>query len=193
MASANQPADMAPGTVISANALGGHWRLFLIEGIVLAVLGAIAIVLPQVASLTIALFLGWLLLIGGGIGFATTLMARSAPAFWWALASAGASIVAGAVLVAWPIGGIVYLTFILATFLVADGFIMIMFGVEHRRQLSQRWGWLVLNGLLDLLFATIVVVALPGSAGWALGLVVGFDMLLGGSSLIAMALKARPN
>ncbi len=72
-------------------------------------------------------------------------------------------------LVAWPIGGIVYLMVVLATFLVADGFIMTMFGVEHRRQLSQQWGWLVLNGLLDLLFATIVVVALPGSAGWELG------------------------
>jgi len=69
---------------------------------------------------------------------------------------------------------------------------MIMYGFDHRRQLSQRWGWLVVNGVLDLLLAAIIFVALPGSAVWALGLLIGIDMLFGGSSLIAVAIKARP-
>jgi uncharacterized membrane protein HdeD (DUF308 family) len=69
---------------------------------------------------------------------------------------------------------------------------MIMYGLEHRQQLSQRWGWLVVNGVLDLLLAAIIIVALPGSAVWALGLLIGIDMLFGGSSLIAIAMKARP-
>ena len=49
----------------------------------------------------------------------------------------------------------------------------------------------MVNGMLDLLLATIIIVALPGSAVWALGLLIGIDMLFGGSSLIAIAMKAR--
>ncbi len=187
-----QTSDVEVGLLPSAGGLRAHWQLFLIEGIVLMVLGAVAIVLPLVASLAIALLLGWLFLIGGGMGLATTMMARSAAGFWWALASAIASIAVGAVLIGWPIGSVISLTFVLTAFLVADGFIMIMFGIEHRRQLSQRWGWFVVNGVLDLLLAGIILAALPASAVWALGLLVGIDMLFGGYSLVASALAARP-
>ncbi len=156
------------------------------------VLGAAAIVLPQIASLAAAIVLGWLLLIGGGIGLATTIMARSVPGFWWALASSVVSLVAGALLIGWPISRVISLTFVLAAFLVADGLIMIMYGIDHGRQESKRWGWLVVNGMLDLLLAAIIIVALPSSAVWALGLLIGIDMLFGGSSLVAIAVKARP-
>jgi uncharacterized membrane protein HdeD (DUF308 family) len=192
MVDAKQSTNEGSGALVIASALGDHWRLFLIEGLILMILGAAAIVLPQVASLAVETILGWLLLIGGGIGLATTIMARSAPGFWWALASSIASIVAGALLIGWPIRGVVSLTFILTAFLVVDGLFMIMYGLEHRQQLSQRWGWLVVNGVLDLLLAAIIIVALPGSAVWALGLLIGIDMLFGGSSLIAIAMKARP-
>jgi uncharacterized membrane protein HdeD (DUF308 family) len=181
------------GSEVVARAIGGHWKLFLIEGIVLVILGAAAIVLPQIASLAVAIMLGWLFLIGGGIGLATTVMARMAPGFWWALASSVVSIAVGALLLGWPIHAVVSLTFLLTVFLIADGLFMIMYGIEHRRQLSQRWGWLTANGVLDLVLAAIIIVALPGSALWVLGLVIGIDLLFGGSSLIAIALKARPS
>ena len=192
MADANQTSNMKIGGLAAMGALGDYWKLFLIEGIILMVLGAAAIILPQIASLAAAIVLGWLLLIGGGIGLATTIMARSAPGFWWALASSIVSLAAGALLIGWPVRGVFSLTLILAAFLFADGLIMIMYGIDHRRQLSQRWGWLTVNGMLDLLLATIIIVALPGSAVWALGLLIGIDMLFGGSSLIAIAMKARP-
>ena len=190
MTNADRSMDASGGAL--ASALGNHWKLFLFEGIILMILGAAAIILPQIASLAVAMVLGWLLLIGGGIGLVTTIMARSAPGFWWALASSIIGLVAGALLIGWPIRGVISLTLVLAAFLAADGLIMIMYGFDHRRQLSQRWGWLVVNGVLDLLLAAIIFVALPGSAVWALGLLIGIDMLFGGSSLIAVAIKARP-
>ena len=192
MADANQSTNAESANLAVASALGDHWRLFLAEGIILMILGAAAIVLPQVASLAVETILGWLFLIGGGIGLATTVMARNAPGFWWALASSIASIVAGALLIGWPIRGVISLTFILTAFLVADGLFMIMYGIEHRQQLSQRWAWFIVNGVLDLLLAAIIIVALPGSAVWALGLLIGIDMLFGGYSLVAIAVKARP-
>lgn len=177
--------------LVTTSALNRHWRLFLVEGVVLVVLGATAVALPKFSSQALELFLGWLLLTAGGIGLATTLLIRNAPGYLWALASAVASIAAGAVLIVWPISSTISLTFFLAAFLVADGFLMIMFGIEHRRELSRRWGWLLVNGMLDLLLAIVIAIALPSSAVWALGLVVGIDMLFGGASLIAIALTAR--
>ena len=174
-----------------ASALHDHWRLFLVEGFVLIVLGSAAIVVPPIASFAVAIFLGWLFLVGGIVGLVVSITGRQAPGFWWALVSAVVTIVAGGVLVAWPIGGVISLTFVLTVYLIADGMLTILFAFDHRRQLSQRWYWLLVNGILDLLLAGIIVWALPGSAIWALGLIVGIDLVFGGYSLVTMALAAR--
>jgi uncharacterized membrane protein HdeD (DUF308 family) len=188
--------NASSGSGIGGSAAGGnlapHWRLFVIEGAILTFLGAAAIVVPQVATLAVEILLGWIFLIGGIIGLATTAIARQAPGFWWALASSVVSIVAGAFLLRSPIGGAISLTLILTCFLVADGIIMVLFGMEHRRQLSRQWGWFVANGVLDLILAAIIIVALPGSVVWVLGLLIGIDLLFGGSSLIAIGFAYRP-
>jgi uncharacterized membrane protein HdeD (DUF308 family) len=101
------------------------------------------------------------------------------------------TIVAGLALVGWPVAGAFSLTLVLTAFLIADGTLTILFGVDHRRRLSQRWGWILANGILDLILAGIIIWALPASFIWALGLIVGIDLVFGGWSLIAMALVAR--
>jgi uncharacterized membrane protein HdeD (DUF308 family) len=50
---------------------------------------------------------------------------------------------------------------------------------------------MMVNGVLDLVLAAVILSGLPGSLAWALGLLLGVDLLFGGTSLIAMALKAR--
>ena len=71
-----------------AQSVREHWVLFLIEGIVLVVLGILAIVVPPLATIAFTLFLGWLFLISGIVGLFTTFWARQAPGFWWSLFSA---------------------------------------------------------------------------------------------------------
>ena len=66
-----------------------------------------------------------------------------------------------------------------------------MYALEHRRELSERWSWLLIAGIMDLLIAFVIVAGLPGSALWAVGLLVGINLLFGGVSLIGMALAAR--
>jgi uncharacterized membrane protein HdeD (DUF308 family) len=168
-----------------------HWRLYLVEGLVLIVLGIGAVLIPVVASLAAAIALGAMFLIGGVVGFVATLMGRHAPGFWWSLLSAIVTIVAGVLLLGWPVGGAISITLVLAAYLVVDGIVSMLFAVEHRRQLSQRWGWLLVNGILDLVLAAILVWFLPGAALWGLGLIIGIDFIFGGSSLIALALAAR--
>ena len=187
MADAHHPG----ASVIWPEAIREHWKLFLVEGFVLVGLGVGAILVPVFASLAVAIFLGWLFLIGGAVGAATTFMHRHAPAFWWGLVSAVVTLIAGIVLVAWPIGGVISLTMVLAAYLVADGIASMLFAYEHRGQMSGRWGWLFFNGIIDLFMAGIIVWLLPGAAFWVLGLILGIDFVFGGTSLIAMALAAR--
>jgi len=97
------------------------------------------------------------------------------------------------VLLAWPVAGVLSLTLVLIVFFVVEGFASIMYALEHRRELSGRWEWMLASGIIDLILAAIILAGLPGTAAWAIGLIVGINMLFGGSSLIAMALHGRAN
>ena len=168
-----------------------HWVLFLIEGIILVILGLAAIIVPPIATLAVAIFLGWLFLVSGIVGLVTTFWMRQAPGFWWSLLSAVLAIVVGIVLVGWPVSGAISLTLVLIVFFIIEGVASIMFALEHRRELSGRWGWMLASGIVDLILAAIILAGLPLSAAWAIGLLVGINMVFGGSALIAMALHAR--
>src|SRR5919205_226894 len=168
-----------------------HWKLFLVEGIILVVLGLLAIIIPPLATIGVTIVLGWLFLFSGIAGFITTFGARHAPGFWWSLLSAILAIAAGLVLLISPISGAISLTFLLIAFFVIEGVISIMYALEHKRELSGQWGWMLFSGIVDLVLAIIIFAGLPGSAAWALGLLVGINMLFGGSAMIAMAMHAR--
>jgi uncharacterized membrane protein HdeD (DUF308 family) len=168
-----------------------HWKAFLIEGIVLAILGLAAIIVPQLASLAVTIYLGWMFLIMGILGLVMTFWARGMPGFWWSLISAILAIAAGAILLARPIQGVLTLTIVLGAFFLAEGVATIMYALEHRRELSGRSSWLVVSGVVDIIISGLIITGLPSSAEWAIGLLVGINLLFGGASLIGMALAAR--
>jgi uncharacterized membrane protein HdeD (DUF308 family) len=168
-----------------------HWVLYLVEGIIFVLLGAAAIVIPPVASLAVTLFLGWLFLIMGVVGLVATFSMRHDPGFWWSLLSAALAIIAGVLLLGWPVRGLFSLTLVLIVYFIVDGVSRIMFSLEHRRELSGRWGWMLASGIVDLILAAIIFAGLPGTAAWAIGLLVGINMIFAGSALVAMALHAR--
>jgi uncharacterized membrane protein HdeD (DUF308 family) len=174
-----------------AQSVRDHWVLFLIEGIVLVVLGVLAILVPMVATIAVAILIGWLFFISGVVGLITTFMMRNAPGFWWSLLSAVLGIVAGIILFGWPILGAISLTLVLTAFFIIEGVASIMYALEHKKELTGRWTWMLVSGVVDLLLAVVILTGLPGTAVWALGLLVGINMLFGGTSLIAMALHAR--
>ena len=168
-----------------------HWRAFLIEGIVLLILGLFAIVIPNVATLAVEVFIGWVLLLSGVVGLISTFRMRSAPGFAWSLLSALIAIAAGVILLAWPLSGVLSLTLILTAFLTIEGVASIMMSLTHRHGFSARWALLLVSGLIDLILAAMIFLGLPGTAAWAIGLLVGINLVFGGSALISMALQAR--
>jgi uncharacterized membrane protein HdeD (DUF308 family) len=174
-----------------ASAIHEHWVLFLIEGIVLVILGVIAILVPLIATLALTILVGWLFLISGIVGLVTTFWARHAPGFWWSLISAIIGILAGLALLVSPVVGALSLTLVLIAFFIIEGVASIMYAVDHRRQLTGSWGWMLVSGIIDIILAGIILAGLPETAVWALGLLVGINMLFGGGAMIAMALAAR--
>ena len=168
-----------------------HWKAFLFEGILLAVLGVAALILPPLASLAIAIVLGWMFLISGIGGLIVTYWARSTPGFWWSLISAALAVLAGMLLLARPMQAVLTLTIVLGAYFLAEGVATIMYALEHRRELSGRWSWLLISGLVDIAIAFMVITGLPSSAEWAIGMLVGINLLFGGATLIGMALAAR--
>jgi uncharacterized membrane protein HdeD (DUF308 family) len=189
--STNQATDVAGMQRALANAIHEHWGLFLAEGIILVILGLIAIVLPPLATITVTILIGWLFLISGVVGLVTTFMMRQAPGFWWSLLSGILGVAAGIVLLLWPISGALSLTLLLSAFFIVEGVVSIMYAIDHRNQLTGRWGWMLVSGIVDLILAGIIVAGLPGTAAWALGLLVGINMVFGGTALIGMAFAAR--
>jgi uncharacterized membrane protein HdeD (DUF308 family) len=188
--STNQP-DIKGMQRAVANALHQHWVLYLVEGVVLLILGLAAVVIPPLATLAVTMLFGWLFLLSGVMGLITTFWMRQAPGFWWALVSAVLGIVVGALLLALPVSGAFSLTIVLVAFFIIEGVASIMFALDHKRELSGRWGWMLVSGLVDLVLGAMIFAGLPSTAAWAIGLLVGINMVFGGTALIAMALHAR--
>jgi uncharacterized membrane protein HdeD (DUF308 family) len=170
-----------------------HWVLFLCEGIALVILGLLAVMAPTLASVAATVLFGWVLLLSGIVGLTATLRARQAPGFWWSLLSALLGTVAGVVLLGWPLQGTLSLTAVLIAFLLLEGALSVMYALEHRGALSGRWGWMLASGILDMGLGLLLLAGLPGTALWALGLLLGLNLLFGGWALIFMALHARPD
>src|ERR1700726_4112545 len=185
------PHDLANLQSKMAAAVREHWKAFLAEGILLAILGLAALIVPPLASLAVTIFLGWMFLISGIGGLIITFWARNMPGFWWSLFSAALAVLAGGVLLARPVQGVLTLTIVVGAYFLAEGVTTIMYALEHRKELSGRWSWLLVAGLMDIFIAFIIIAGLPGSAEWAIGLLAGVNLLFGGATLIGMALAAR--
>ncbi|HLZ97996.1 MAG TPA: HdeD family acid-resistance protein [Steroidobacteraceae bacterium] len=189
MATNNSQIERIQSTI--SKSLHEHWRSFLAEGIVLFVLGLLAIMVPIVATVAVEIIVGSLILVSGVVGLISTFYMRTAPGFWWSLFSALIGTAAGIILLLWPLNGALSLTLILTVFLAFEGILSIMYALDHRRELSGRWVMMMLSGIVDLVLAGFIFSGLPGTAAWAIGLLVGINLVFGGSAVIAMALHAR--
>jgi uncharacterized membrane protein HdeD (DUF308 family) len=186
----NAPHDVTDLQSRMSGAVRARWKAFLVEGILPALLGLAAIIIPPVASLAVIIFLGWMFLVSGITGLALTFWARQMPGFWWSLISAVLAIGAGIILLARPVQGTLTLTIVVGAYFVAEGVATIMYALEHRRELSGRWSWMLVAGLMDIVISFFIIAGLPGSALWTIGLLVGINLLIGGTALIGMALAA---
>lgn len=173
-----------------AGTIHAHWKLFLAEGILMMLLGLLAIAVPEIASLAITIVIGWLFFVGGIFRTISLLQHRRMPGFAWSLLAAAVAMALGLVLLLRPLAGVLTLTIWLIAFFIIEGIAAILLAIEHRRHLPS-WGWVLFSGLVDLFLAYLIWDGWPSSAAWAIGLLVGINMVFVGLSLIMTALAAR--
>jgi uncharacterized membrane protein HdeD (DUF308 family) len=172
-------------------AIRAHWVLFLVQGIIMMVLGVLAIIWPQVSTIAVDLYVGWMFLLSGFIGLVTMFVASTAAAFLWSLLTAALSLFVGVLLLWHPVEGAVSLTLVLIAFFIAEGVFQIAAAIRHRQAFPDSWSWLLMSGLADLVLAAMLVWGWPSTAIWALGLIAGLNLITSGLAIVMVAAAAR--
>ena len=160
-------------------------HLFLAEGIIFVILGFLAILAPFFFTLAFELMIGWLFIIAGFAQGYRAFTSRSTPGFWWSLVSAVLYIVAGFLLLFYPLRGILTLTFLLALFYFLEGIAQIVYSLFIKN--VHNWGWMLTCGILSLIIAFIIWSGWPTTALWVLGLLIGINLLFYGFSRIFLS------
>lgn len=171
--------------------LSSSRTLLILEGVVFALLGILAIALPVASTFATELFIGWLLLIGGLFQGFQLFRKYRRRGFYATLLSALLNIAAGLLLILYPIAGTVTLTIFLIIFFFLQAIAEFILAYELRPR--PNWGWLLVNGLLSLAMGIIIWANWPGSAFWVIGLLVGINMLFFGISLLALGIALPKN
>jgi len=158
--------------------------LLMIEAIVLLLLGVAALAAPLMAGLAIAFLIGWVLVFSGVIGLIAAFAGHMHYHRGWSLASAIVALIAGLLLLLFPLIGVITVAIVIGAYLVVDGVSLIGLALTRRKRGFSGWPWLAASGALDLLLALFILSL--GAAGSAIlvGVVVGIDLLVAGVALL---------
>ncbi|MBI4725020.1 MAG: HdeD family acid-resistance protein [Rhodomicrobium sp.] len=167
-----------------------HWRIFAVQGILLIILGALAIAVPVVASVAIAAFVGWLLFFAGVFKAVSLIRSPHAPGYISSLVLAILTAILGLVLALFPLQGAITLTMLLTAYFIVHGIASFIFAFSIKAD-TGRWVLMLLGGVIDLVLAGLVIAGWPSTAVWILGLYVGINLLFTGFALVFAALGAR--
>jgi uncharacterized membrane protein HdeD (DUF308 family) len=179
--------DRARGDLLEALRRGR--KRLMIAGVLMLVLGLVAIIVPAVASVATAIFIGWILVIASAFDFANAMAVehggRKALRFVLALIT----FIAGIYLLVAPLDGVFTLTVVLVIWFMATGTARVIVGIAERG--LPGWGMTVLSGAISIVLGVLIAEQLPSSADWAIGLIVGVDLLFSGSLLTSLAYRLR--
>jgi uncharacterized membrane protein HdeD (DUF308 family) len=167
-----------------------HWQMFAVQGVLLVILGALAIAVPQIASVAFAAFVGWLLFFAGLFRAISLVRSPHAPGYWSSLLLAILTAILGLVIALFPLQGAVTLTMLLTAYFIVHGIASFMLAFSIKEH-TGRWVLLLLGGVIDLVLAALIIAGLPNTSTFILGLYVGINMLFTGFGLIFAALGAR--
>lgn len=159
--------------------------LLIFEGVLITILGMLAVALPGISTISTELFIGWLFLIGGAVQCYRSVAARHSQGFAGSLLVSLMYVIFGILLLVYPLTGIISLTLVLTFFFIVEGISKIILGFQMRS--FSQWGWFILSGIIALLMAYIIYAGWPGTALWVLGLLVGINMIFFGITLLFFA------
>jgi len=157
----------------------GHRRGWSIGwGIVLIVIGILAVLMPEVAALATALTLGWLLALAGVVEIVHAFQTRRRAGFGWRLAAGLITLIVGFCLFAFPVAGIATLALWIGAFIFAGGIVRLILAFRVRP--ARGWAWVLFDGLLAIVIGALIAWGWPASSIAFIGLLTGFWLLFSG-------------
>lgn len=166
----------------------GAWSGLVVMGVLLAILGGLALGATVFTGLVSVFLLGIALLAAGVLEVAQALRERDRPHRGLHLTGGIFSIVAGALLFARPAAGLATISLLLAMYFIANGLFRSIGAIVDR---FPGWGWDLAYGVLALALGFLVVRSWPSSSLWLLGTLVGIEILTRGIMLIALGFETR--
>jgi uncharacterized membrane protein HdeD (DUF308 family) len=164
---------------------------FIVEGVLLIVLGGLAAALPAMAGVAGALVFGWVLVLAGVFGLGSVLGARRHAHLAFSIISALVALAVGLLILWQPLIGAVTLAIFIAAYLLVDGVALIGLAWDQRKRAARGWAWLMVSGVVDVLLAILVLALGPVSSAVLLGFIIAIDLAIAGLALITLGLHAR--
>jgi len=163
---------------------------FLTWGIVITLLGLVAICLSAFTTMATVIFLGALFLAGGIVNLIDTFQfwKGKSNGFYMHFISAILYLILGGLLIVSPVMGAISLTMLMSIFFVIIGLSRIFFSISLR---LPHWGWTLFSGLVTLLLGILIIAQLPISGLYVIGLFVGIDLFFWGWTYIMIALFSK--
>src|ERR1044072_2555370 len=165
------------------------WKALMAVGGLAILIGWVAILVPAVASVGTAIFIGWILVIAGAFLVAGAFAAHSIGTVVLRLIWAALTVLVGVYLIAEPHNGTLTLTLVLGIYFLFMGLTRIAVAFFGRGQPNA--GLVGLSGFSGLLVGILILAMFPSSADWAIGLLVGIDLIFAGWTLVSVALAGR--
>lgn len=166
-----------------------HWRWFIFIGIILIIIGILALAYEFIATVFSIYYIAVLLIFAGAAQLVQSFKTRRlGNTILWGIIGL-LYLIAGIIALYNPIAISVALTLLIAFLLILSGIIQII-GAYHNRILP-RWGWLLFSGIVTLLLGLLILTSWPSDSLWVLGLFLGIDFLFQGWAYISIGFAMR--
>ena len=185
MTAANSTGGLAGARAIVKKASG--W--FIAIAVAFILLGIFAIIEPGFAGLAITIMVGWLLIFGGVAHLVSAFHGGAAGRIIWQAIIGFVYIVGGFYFLMHPLLGLGSLTLLLAGIILAEAVLEVI--VYFRTRGEQGSGWLLVNAVITFLVSGLIWFHWPSSSVWAIGTLVGVNLLMTGISRLMFGLTAR--
>jgi uncharacterized membrane protein HdeD (DUF308 family) len=158
-------------------------------GVLLIVLGMVAVCLPLLAAVAVTGLVAWLIILAGVVHLVLAFRAHGAGSMIWKLLVGIAYLCFGGYLIWRPLVGVASLTLLLATLFLVEGVLDVILFFKMRP--LQGSGWVLTDGIVTLLLGAMIYLQWPSSSLWAIGTLVGISLIFSGVARVMMSLAVR--
>ncbi len=158
-------------------------------GVLLIIMGILALLMPEIAAFATVLTLGWLLIVAGIVEVVHSFQTRHRSGFGWKLAAGIITLTLGLLILFFPIAGVATLALWIGAFIFAGGIVRVI--LAFRVKPAKGWGWVLFDGILAIVIGGLIAWGWPASSIAFIGLLTGFWLLFSGIWRITLDGRAR--